>query len=84
MDIERREAAVIPGQALLIRKQRAVREMQCELAEWTRREERLLMKKGVDEEEKAIEDKVARIVTAKERIQKEIEQYENEIALLKM
>lgn len=75
---------MIPGQALLIRKQRAVREMQFELQEWARREERLLMKKGVDEDEKAINDKVARIVTAKERIQKEIEQYETEIALLKM
>lgn len=75
---------MIPGQALLIRKQRAVREMQFELQEWTRREERLLTKKGVDEEEKAIEDKVARIASAKERIKKEIEQYENEIALLKM
>lgn len=75
---------MIPGQALLIRKQRAVREMQFELQEWTRREERLLTKKGVDEEEKAIEDKVARIASARERIKKEIEQYENEIALLKM
>lgn len=75
---------MIPGEALLIRKQRAVREMQFELAEWTRREERLLMKKGVDEDEKALEDRIARIVSAKERIQKEIEQYEIEIALLKM
>lgn len=75
---------MIPGQALLIRKQRAIREMQFELQEWTRREERLLTKKGVDEDEKAINDRVARIVSAKERIEKEIEQYENEIALLKM
>lgn len=75
---------MIPGQALLIRKQRAVREMQFELQEWARREERLLMKKGVDEDEKALEDRIARIVSAKERIKKEIEQYETEIALLKM
>lgn len=75
---------MIPGEALLIRKQRAVREMQFELQEWARREERLLTKKGVDEDEKALQDRIARIVSAKERIQKEIEQYEIEIALLKM
>lgn len=75
---------MIPGQALLIRKQRAVREMQFELQEWARREERLLMKKSLDDVEKTIEDKVRRIADAKARIEKEIEQYETEIALLKM
>jgi len=47
---------MIPGEALLIRKQRAVREMQFELAEWARREERVLMKKTVDEGQKAEDD----------------------------
>jgi len=75
---------MIPGQALLIRKQRAVREMWFELAEWARREERLLMKKSLDDVEKAIKDKVQRIADAKARIEKEIEQYEKEIAMLKM
>ena len=75
---------MIPEAALLIRKQRAVREMQFELAEWARREERLLMKKPLDEEEKAKDDVIRRIAQAKERIKKEIEQYESEIALLKM
>jgi CCR4-NOT transcriptional regulation complex NOT5 subunit len=75
---------MIPGAALLIRKQRAVREMQFELAEWTRREERLLMKKPLDEGEKEKDDVIRRIAQAKERIKKEIEQYEGEIALLKM
>jgi hypothetical protein len=75
---------MIPGEALLIRKQRAVREMQCELAEWARREERLLMKKPLDEGQKEKDDWIRRIATAKERIKKEIEQYESEIALLKM
>lgn len=74
---------MIPGQALLIRKQRAVREMRFELAEWARREE-LLMKKSLDDVEKAIEDKVQRIADAKARIEKEIEQYEREIEMLKM
>ena len=50
---------MIPGAALLIRKQRAVREMQFELAEWARREERLLAKKPLDEEEKAKDDWMA-------------------------
>jgi hypothetical protein len=75
---------MIPGAALLIRKQRAVREMQFELAEWARREERLLMKKTLDEEQKAKDDGVRRIAQAKERIKKEIEQYEMEIKSLKM
>ena len=75
---------MIPGQALLIRKQRAVREMRFELAEWARREERLLMKKRLDDVEKAIEDKVRRIADARARIEKEIEQYEREIEMLKM
>ena len=75
---------MIPGAALLIRKQRAVREMQFELAEWARREERLLMKKPLDEEEKAKDDGIRCIAQAKERIQKEIEQYEMEIKLLEM
>jgi len=77
---------MIPGAALLIRKQRAVREMQFELAEWARREERL-MKKPLDEEEKAKDDwmrALLRIDDTKRRIKKEIEQYETEIALLKM
>lgn len=74
---------MIPGAALLIRKQRAIREMQFELAEWARREERL-MKKTLDEGEKARDDRIRRIAQAKERIKKEIEQYECEIALLKM
>ena len=75
---------MIPGAALLIRKQRAVREMQFELAEWARREERLLMKKPLDEEEKAKDDVIRRIAQTKERIKKEIEQYEMEIKLLEM
>jgi hypothetical protein len=78
---------MIPGEALLIRKQRAVREMQFELAEWARREERLLMKKPLDEGQKEKDDwmrALLRIDDTKRRIKKEIEQYENEIALLKM
>jgi ElaB/YqjD/DUF883 family membrane-anchored ribosome-binding protein len=78
---------MIPGEALLIRKQRAVREMQFELAEWARREERVLMKKTVDEGQKAEDDRMRallRIDDTKRRIKKEIEQYESEIALLKM
>jgi hypothetical protein len=75
---------MIPEAALLIRKQRAVREMQFELAEWARREERLLMKKPLDEEEKAKDDGIRRIAEARERIKKEIEQYEGEIKLLRM
>jgi hypothetical protein len=78
---------MIPGAALLIRKQRAVREMQFELAEWARREERLLMKKPLDEGQKEKDDwmrALLRIDDTKQRIKKEIEQYENEIALLKM
>jgi len=78
---------VIPGEALLIRKQRAVREMQFELAEWARREERLLMKKPLDEGQKEKDDwmvALLRIDDTKQRIKKEIEQYESEIALLKM
>lgn len=78
---------MIPGEALLIRKQRAVREMQFELAEWARRQERLLMKKPLDEGQKAKDDwmrALLRIEDTKRRIKKEIEQYENEIALLKM
>jgi len=75
---------MIPGAALLIRKQRAVREMQFELAEWARREERILMKKTIDEGQKAEDDRIRRIAQAKERIQKEIEQYEIEIKLLQM
>jgi len=75
---------MIPGAALLIRKQRAVREMQFELAEWARREERLLAKKPLDEQEKEKDDGVRRIAQAKERIKKEIEQYEMEMKLLKM
>jgi len=78
---------VIPGEALLIRKQRAVREMQFELAEWARREERVLMKKTVDEGQKAEDDRMRalfRIAETKRRIQKEIEQYEMEIKLLEM
>jgi hypothetical protein len=75
---------MIPGEALLIRKQRAVREMQFELLQWAQREERLLMKKPLDEGEKATDDRIRRIAQAKERIQREIEQYEMEIQLLKM
>jgi len=75
---------MIPRAALLIRKQRAIREMQFELAEWARREERLLMKKPLDEGEKEKDDGVRRIAQAKERIKKEIEQYEGEIKLLQM
>jgi hypothetical protein len=78
---------MIPGAALLIRKQRAVREMQFELAEWARREERLLMKKPLDEGQKEKDDwmrALLRIDDTKQRIKKEIEQYESEIALLKM
>jgi hypothetical protein len=78
---------MIPGEALLIRKQRAVREMQFELAEWARREERLLMKKPLDEGQKEKDDwmrALLRIDDTKQRIKKEIEQYESEIALLKM
>jgi hypothetical protein len=78
---------MIPGEALLIRKQRAVREMQFELAEWARREERVLMKKTVDEGQKAEDDRMRalfRIAETKRRIQKEIEQYEMEIKLLEM
>jgi hypothetical protein len=75
---------MIPGAALLIRKQRAIREMQFELAEWARREERLLMKKTLDEGQKEKDDCIRRIAQARERIQKEIEQYEMEIKLLEM
>ena len=78
---------MILGEALLIRKQRAVREMQFELAEWARREERILMKKTIDEGEKARDDRMRalfRIAETKRRIQKEIEQYEMEIKLLEM
>jgi hypothetical protein len=78
---------MIPGEALLIRKQRAVRGMQFELAEWARREERLLMKKPLDEGQKEKDDwmrALLRIDDTKQRIKKEIEQYESEIALLKM
>jgi hypothetical protein len=78
---------MIPGAALLIRKQRAIREMQFELAEWARRQERLLMKKPLDEEEKAKDDwmrALLRIDDTKRRIKKEIEQYEMEIKLLEM
>jgi len=78
---------MIPGAALLIRKQRAVREMQFELAEWARRQERLLMKKPLDEGQKDKDDwmrALLRIDDTKQRIKKEIEQYESEIALLKM
>jgi hypothetical protein len=78
---------MIPGEALLIRKQRAIREMQFELAEWARREERVLMKKTVDEGQKAEDDRMRvlfRIAETKRRIQKEIEQYEMEIKLLEM
>jgi hypothetical protein len=78
---------MIPGAALLIRKQRAVREMQFELAEWARREERILMKKTIDEGQKAEHDRMRalfRIAETKRRIQKEIEQYEMEIKLLEM
>jgi hypothetical protein len=75
---------MIPGEALLIRKQRAIREMQFELAEWARREERLLMKKPLDEGQKEKDDGIRRIAEARERIQKEIEQYEGEIKLLRM
>jgi hypothetical protein len=78
---------MIPGAALLIRKQRAVREMQFELAEWARRQERLLMKKPLDEGQKEKDDwmrALLRIDDTKQRIKKEIEQYESEIALLKM
>jgi|688.fasta_scaffold626968_2 hypothetical protein len=78
---------MIPGEALLIRKQRAVREMQFELAEWARRQERLLMKKPLDEGQKEKDDwmrALLRIDDTKQRIQKEIEQYEMEIKLLEM
>jgi hypothetical protein len=78
---------MIPSEALLIRKQRAVREMQFELAEWARRQERLLMKKPLDEGQKEKDDwmrALLRIDDTKRRIKKEIEQYESEIALLKM
>jgi len=75
---------MIPGEALLIRKQRAIREMQFELAEWARREERLLMKKPLDEGQKEKDDGIRRIAEARERIKKEIEQYEMEIKLLEM
>ena len=78
---------MIPGAALLIRKQRAVREMQFELAEWARREERVLTKKTIDEGQNAEDDRMRalfRIAETKQRIQKEIEQYEMEIKLLQM
>lgn len=78
---------MIPGEALLIRKQRAVREMRFELAEWARREERLLAKKPLDEGQKEKDDwmrALLRIDDTKQRIKKEIEQYESEIALAKM
>ena len=78
---------MIPSEALLIRKQRAVREMQFELAEWARREEQVLMKKTIDEGQKAEDDRrraLFRIAETKRRIQKEIEQYEMEIKLLQM
>ena len=78
---------MIPGAALLIRKQRAVREMQFELAEWARREERVLTKKTIDEGQNAEDDRMRalfRIAETKQRIQKEIEQYELEIKLLQM
>jgi len=61
--------------------------MQFELAEWARRQERLLAKKPLDEEEKAKDDwmrALLRIDDTKQRIKKEIEQYEMEIALLQM